>query len=202
MAWATQFKGYVRKHQSSNLLFTTIYSSYLGNVSRKNKFRNWRYGLPRILWTLNNNADSAVMCRHRQDGQRPDSWHRDLLLTHGECLKHWCDLRSLSQCYGNTKRGVRAHTRRFGPMTNPQKFPGQSEGIPSTVKHFENTNQKQHTLETVSVRSNSEYSQTLVLTKGKYFVKFMTETQWPLQFSAPSISHRFDNKLINMLCWP
>lgn len=62
-------------------------------------------------------------------------------------------------------------------MTNPQKFPGQSEGIPSTVKHFENTNQKQHTLETVSVRSNSEYSQTLVLTKGKYFVKFMTETQ-------------------------
>lgn len=61
-------------------------------------------------------------------------------------------------------------------MTNPQKFPGQSEGIPSTV-NFENTNQKQHTLETASVRSNSEYSQTLVLTKGKYFVKFMTETQ-------------------------
>ncbi len=41
-----------------------------------------------MLWTLNNNADPAVECRHKQDSQRPDSWHWGLLLTHGEYLKH------------------------------------------------------------------------------------------------------------------
>ncbi len=79
------------------------------------------------------------------------------------------------------------HTRRFSPLTIPKN--SLLEGIPSTEKHSENTNQKQHALETLILRSNSQYSQTMVLTQAKYFGKCMPETEKPLQFSVPNIHH-------------